>query len=233
MLLFTGNIQVWMPNIGTGALGLKTMGIRKNKRNWRKWMWWTEHREHKLEDSFKFWHDVKRRKNVRYIHSTCYVCACICFGWGFKLRICTMAFCSFFSAQLSLFVMEAFRTFATLNEMRKRATFHFHAMQKLDTYPIHWVRFDSIRFVSVPFCVYGNLWRYTMLWSGTVDHPRVLRKMISCTKFRQLKHVATRLVLFLIFSIQIIHHDCALTHFHREYKKMRFENIFGNRNFGK
>lgn len=34
MLPFTGNIQVLMRNIGTG-MGLKTMKITKNKRNWR------------------------------------------------------------------------------------------------------------------------------------------------------------------------------------------------------
>lgn len=160
MLLFTGNIQVWMRerNIATATWAWRAMKIRKNKRNWRE-NECDEHRgiEHKLKDSFKFYHDAKWRKSVRYIHSTCYVACEYVYMHSLRMGFQTTNMhydflCSRFSAQLSQFVMEAFWTFATFNGMRKRATFHFHTIQKLHTYipnsfGLAW--FDLIRLGSV------------------------------------------------------------------------------------
>lgn len=157
MLLFTGNIQVWMRerNIATATWAWRAMKIRKNKRDWTE----NECDEQNIGASSTSWKIVwkKWRKNVRYIHSTCYVACEYVYMHSLRMGFQTTNMhydflCSRFSAQLSQFVMEAFWTFATFNGMRKRATFHFHTIQKLHTYipnsfGLAW--FDSIRLGSV------------------------------------------------------------------------------------
>lgn len=129
---------------------------------------------------------------------------CIRFGWGFKLQICTMTFCvvAFLHNCHNLW-WKRFEHLPLSTGWENEPHFIFIPYKNYTrTYPIHSVWLDSIRFVSVPFWVYGNLWRYSILWKGIVDHPRDLRKMIvqsvrACAKF-------------LAFLVQIIHQDGVL-----------------------
>lgn len=187
MLLFTGNIQVRMRNIGTGAWASKAMKIRKNKRNWRKWMWWTESTSWKIVSSSNItWCEKEEKCSVHPQH---------------MLRIHNMHLLRMKFQTTNVhyaFLYSLFCTIVTICDGRvsniccfqrdeKTSHISFSSHRKTTHVPpIHSVWLDSIRIVSVPFCVYGNLWRYGIKWNRRASTSSKKDDCVwVCAKFQQ------------------------------------------------